>query len=219
MSYALRILGPWVDVKQSGIKSLQAAQLLPNIALGQFGNLIKFLNTYIGPPIDSSLTFVDKLLSKNTEPSAKIVERRRYWQAEYGVAPGFASALLNASVQAVLSESTTGLGDDVQLLLKKGGSWGVCENYKEYFEKMAIQETSRDKPPQLQVKVFFAEEDDMIGPRGQQYLESCWKHVCDGEHADAFNMELKTITGTDHNGLLGEAVVLEEIMRDVVQAA
>lgn len=192
---------------------MQAAQLLPNFVIGQFDNVVKSVNTYVGPVIGSSLTLMDKWFASSAASDAE--EAAAQEQAEYEASPGFLDAVKETAIRIAMGEGTSGLNDDAKILLKKDGNWGVCEDYGECIKELAMREKARPQSGgRLRVKLFFAEQDSMIGQQGQAYMESCWKALDegDGDCRGVIDVEMKTVPGTDHDGLVGKLSLLNEIM-------
>ncbi|KAJ4147064.1 hypothetical protein LMH87_001616 [Akanthomyces muscarius] len=210
------LMAPFVDIRHSGVKLLQAAQLLPSTVLGCFDSVAKSLDTYVGPIIGSSLSFMDSWFPSAAEPESAAVARLLRWQSEYGMPNDFLDAILQAAVRAGMAESTKGLNDETRLCLKKSVTWGECEDFDEYVKKLAAREEQRAEGSRLRVKILFAQKDSMIGQRGRQYMEECWERNCRTETGQAFDVLAKTVDDTDHDGVPGRLTVLEEILGDLV---
>lgn len=204
--------GPWVDLKHSRVMTLQAAQLLPSFAVGQFGGVVKGMNSYVGPVVGSSLTMLDKWFSSPAQPDPKKEQRRAQILAEYGITADYLNTVNETLVQMAMREDMAGLGDETKLLLKKAGDWGACEDFKECVVELAKREKARPEKERLHVKVYFAEQDMMIGERGKEYMESCWKVLGEGDYNGAIEVDMKTVEGTDHDSLCGRPSVLHELM-------
>ena len=115
-----------------------------------------------------------------------------------------------------MAENTKGLNDETRLCLKKGVTWGECEDFDEYIKNLAAREEQGVAGAKLRVKILFAQQDSMIGQRGRQYMEECWERNCRTETGQAFDVLVKTVDDTDHDGLPGKLNVLEEILGDVL---
>ncbi|XWX01452.1 hypothetical protein V2A60_009480 [Cordyceps javanica] len=210
------LMAPWVDVKHSGVTSMQAAQMLPDVALGFVDTFSRSIGTYIAPAVGSSLTFMENWFAGGSQPDLVSEEKRRYWQKEYGVSAEFLNTVLEAVVQDGFQESTIGINDEARLCLRKGGSWGECDDFTKFFGNLATLEMSRAQNPKLLIKILFAEQDSMIGQRGQQYMESCWRqNYCDGQDVP-FVIATSTVEGTDHDGIAGKISVLEDVLGHLV---
>lgn len=206
-------IAPWVGVEHSGVTSLLAAQMLPNLALGYVDTVSRSLSTYVGPAIDSSLGFLGSWFASSAEPDPKVQEKRQYWQKEYGVSPEFLDEVFAATVQDGFQENAEGLNDEARLCLRRGGSWGECDDYEQFVKKLEELESSRKHDARLLVKIVFAEADAMIGERGKQYMETCWKRIADKTEDAPFDVIIQTIEGTDHDGVAGKMSVADDILR------
>ncbi|QPG97209.1 hypothetical protein C2857_005959 [Epichloe festucae Fl1] len=213
------LLAPWVDVQHSGVKLLQAARLLvPGAAFGSWNNLVKSIATKIGPAIGSSIGTIGKWLPKSTSASDAEFEtskNRLHWQSGYGLSTEFLDTAPDALLGAMFAENTVGANSEAMQCLKKqgDGTWGECEDFRVFVEKLVAQERSRTQEAKLRVKTLFAENDAIVGQQGQQYMEACWDK---SEFADVLNFTSATVDGADHESLMIMAAVLENVLGDVV---
>lgn len=212
------LLAPWVDVQHSGVKLLQAARLLPSAAFGSWNKLVESIATVMGPAIGSSIGTIGKWLPKSTSASDAELEtakNRLHWQSGYGLSVEFLDTASDAVLGAMFAENTVGANSEARQCLKKhgDGTWGECEDFQIFVEKLVAQERSRTQEAKLRVKILFAESDAMIGQQGQQYMKACWDK---SEFADVLNFTSATVDAADHDSLMAMAAVLENVLGDVV---
>lgn len=205
-----------MDVKQSGIKVLQAAQLIPNAAIGYFDGLTKALDSYVGPVIGSSVKFMDNWFSCAAKPDPERTAEAVRWETEYGISKAFSNKIFEACFRAGMAENSEGLNDEVRLCLKKGCTWDACDDYDDFVKTLAAREEATAVEARLQVKIFLAQQDALMGGRGKRYVEECWQRNCCTETGQAIDVHVKTVAGTNHDSLLDRPAVLEEVMRDVL---
>ena len=195
--------GPYVDVAQSGVRLLQAAQILPSGVFGGLDTLSRTVATTVGPAIGSSISFAFSLLPSKPAPES---ENRTRWKTEYGVSAAVLDG--DAACEAMYCETLAGMNDEARLCLRKDGStWEACDDFEAFVKK--LDEKEKDRTEKLKVRIYFAEEDSLIGEKGKQYMEKCWSEV------DAIEYSSVTVPGSNHDSLVTTAAVLEEIVRDV----
>lgn len=209
-------IAPFVDTKHSKVKFLQAAQYIPNSALSYFDNIAKSLDSYVGPAIGSSVSFLDGWFSGpgKSEPAPAPAVLR--WGSEYGMSKQFLESILQAGTRAGIAENTAGLNDEIRVCLKKGSTWFDYDDPDKFVEKLAIREEQKIAQPRLRVKIIFAQHDSLIGDSGRQYLQQCWERNCHARHGLAIDFSAKIVEGTDHDSLLGKLAILEEVLSDVL---
>ncbi|KAJ6786126.1 hypothetical protein PWT90_02482 [Aphanocladium album] len=208
---------PFVDVKHSGVKFLQAAQLIPNAAIGYFDKLIKSLDTYVGPVVRSSVRVVDKWFPSAAQPDPGRTAAAARWETEYGIPKARLGPLLVACFRAAMAENSEGLNDETRLCLKRGTTWDACDDYDNFVKALAARETAAAADARLRVKVFLAQQDALAGERGKRYMRECWERNCGGETGQSIDVCVKTVDDTDHDSVLDKLVILEEVMRDVLR--
>ena len=195
---------------------LQAAQLIPSIAFGLFDKVVKSIDANIAPVIDSSFGSVSRWMPESmsaSEAAPKMSENRRRWIDDYSASVEFLDSILEASVSAMCTENTIGVNDEIRLCLKKRGdaTWGECEDFQLFVEKLAELERQSAREAKLLIKIYFGEIDSMIGDKGRGYMQTCWSGK-DDEFADAFDFVSVIVKDSDHNNLLTFVAVLEEIV-------
>jgi hypothetical protein len=196
---------------------LQAAQLIPSFAFGSWNTVVKSIATSIAPAIGSSVGFVGKWLSDSKpEAESNVSKNRLHWQKEYGVSGEFLDTIMEALFNTMYAESTVGANSEARQCLKKegDGTWGECEDYEAFVQKLVAKERTHGQEAKLRIDIFFAQDDALVGQRGQRYMEACWSGQ--GGFADVLEFASSTVDGSDHDSVLTMIAVLEEIVGRVV---
>lgn len=129
------------------------------------------------------------------------------------------------------------------------GSWGPCDNYESYADALEtkLQEYYQSQEREeggstgasaataelntsasqhrFVLKVFWAERDNMIGKKGEEYFDKCFQRFTrDGqssnsEHKSCLSYESEVVPDTDHNTLClpqygAYSKILEDIWRE-----
>lgn len=211
----LTIPAPFIDVKHSGIKFLQAAQLIPNSMFGGWNTIVKSINSYIAPTVVSSLSIMGKWLPDG-KSETNTSKNRDQWQRDFGLTGEDLDTIWSGVGEAIFAENTAGGNSEARQVLKKegDGTWGVCEDVEIFVQKLVEQERHRAREAKLKVKILFAEDDALSGKTGQRYMEACWDHK--SEFGDVLDYSSVTVEGSDHDSLVATAAVLEEIVKDVL---
>ncbi|KAK2609201.1 hypothetical protein QQS21_002283 [Conoideocrella luteorostrata] len=211
------LMAPWVDVEHSGSKLMQTVRLIPNALFGSWNTVAKTIARNIAPAIGSSLAFTGKCLQRirpatSDEPEPSM--NRLHWQREYGLSSEFLDVVIEMVVSDMFLENTAGANSEARQCLKKEGKGmrGVYEELDVFVQDLVAQERNRAQEGKLRVKVFFAEDDVMIGKGGQRYMDACWDH--ESEFADVLEYSSATVENTDHDNVIMTAAVLEEIIND-----
>ena len=129
----------------------------------------------------------------------------------------------------LFSENVSGGSDEAMICLKRGGkegpSWGLFEDYDEAAMKITTQESR--KPPEtpstaateivprkLHVKAVYGESDAMIGIKGGQWFDYCWKQQ---GISDSVDFESTFVPGLTHEGIADpEKAILHNVLRNIV---
>ena len=145
----------------------------------------------------------------NPDETKAVEVNRRKIEAGYGLSRDFQAELDTELPKRIFGESTVGANREALLCLKKGpeGLWGVCDDYKVFIKRLAERE--RSETSKVKVRVFFAAEDSMIGAKGREYMDCCWKEQ------DDLDFESRIVANTDHDSVLQSIEVLESVFREV----
>ena len=142
------------------------------------------------------------------ETKAVEVNRRKI-EAGYGISRDFQAKVDSELPRMIFNESTIGANKEALLCFKKGpeGMWGVCDDYEDFIKRLVEEE--RAEKSKVRIRVFFAAEDSMIGIKGREYMDCCWKKY------DDFDFESRIVANTDHDSVLQSVEVLERVFREV----
>ena len=130
------------------------------------------------------------------------------------------------ALKYIFLENTKGASEEALLCLKRGpkGLWGAFEDYDEAVTMLVKQEgqlnarepeeTARKQVP-LKVQVFYADSDMMIGKKGAQYFDNCWRQ---GNLNGLIDYVSEVIPATTHDSLCAtECGVIERVCAEVAQ--
>lgn len=204
---------PWVDPTHSRVTSMQLAQLAPVKIFNVWHQIPRFFLLKAGPALASSGAVVTKIqgsVSRHGQgrtSSSQVDKTRRRIERDYGLARDMQVELETLIFRFLFEESTVGANAEALQCLRKGppGTWGVCDDYAWFVTELAGRERSAGRRRRLKVQAYFAENDSMIGKKGQGYMEECWR----GQ--DAVDFEAKTIPGVDHDSLSQCTEILERV--------
>jgi pimeloyl-ACP methyl ester carboxylesterase len=213
--------GPWVHPSKSGKWGLSAVGLLPVLAIGTWHHWAKMINNNIAPVLTASGVSVTKATRKvaNGISNTQVTE-------DSTVSDGTEAAWRKASeaviTNYVFAENVEGASHEALLCLRKGSTiWGEWRDIDEAILKIAGNERARKRLPQietqenLKIQIFFAENDEMIGKGGQEWLESCFTRP---EVAESINLESEVVFGTDHNDVLAmQNGAMEKMIKTIGQ--
>ncbi|THC90765.1 hypothetical protein EYZ11_009765 [Aspergillus tanneri] len=217
------LFAPWVNPSHSHVISMQLAQFLPAKAFSVWNRVPRFMLLKAAPVMASSGAVIAKvsgLVSSEIFRSESWVEKnRRRIEEKHGLEYSVQTELEPLIYQFLFEESTEGANLEALQCLQKGppGSWGKCEDYREFVRELVelerrggrcIRESVRGK---LVVRAYFAESDAMIGKRGQLYVEECWKGKVNGEFLDVLDFETRTVLGSDHDTVSLHTETLERV--------
>lgn len=141
-----------------------------------------------------------------------------------GVSAAESTARSREIMRAMFGENTRGANHEALLTLRKGeaGSWGACDDYATYPDALAAkmrdlfresrQDTNRDTghadlaPPcaPLVIKSFWAEKDNMVSKKGEEYFNRCFERFSgrtsgDGQGGQYVQYESEVLPGSNHD--------------------
>lgn len=199
---------------------------LPDSWIGHWHQVAKFLNNNVAPVITASGMTITKATrgsalsmseSKATmTESAHCDHEERIWQ----------KASESVITHYIFAEDVEGASQEALLCLQKGNvQWDTWHTMDKAVSRIATNEKlchelcKDENAEKLRIRIFFAEDDEMIGKSGQVYLENCFANATNKEYLD-FHSEI--VPGTDHNevltvsrgavGKVMEAVSMKEIV-------
>lgn len=222
---SLHVLTPWVHPKHSGVTMLKASSLLPAPIINQFNSVLSFAMNTVAPSISFSsglLASATSALSSSShtrDPSDQ-TDRPKHAQddlcREYlGLSASDTAARMKEMMSRLFKEDTTGANGEVLLCLKKpaAGPWRACEDYEKFPSELEarlierrrqneMRESSGDPAPQqgkplLRINVYWAESDMLVGKKGEQYFDECFKQYSGDQGNLSYHSE--TIQDTDHD--------------------
>lgn len=197
----MAFIAPWVHNDHSQATLMNLLAKIPDSWFNSWNQVNRFINTRIAPTVSWSGGISSSVVNLfQAEPGSSDSGETSVGE-KYGVSEEVGKHIEKLQSKYFLAEDTTAANDEALLCLKKGGTgnWGACEDYKEYVGSLAKRERERRSSDQnrskLQVEVYFAESDIMIGKGGQEYFEQCWQQ--DGV-ADAIDFEATELPGINH---------------------
>ncbi len=217
------LFGPWVHPSRSGKWGLAAVGLLPELAIGTWHHWAKIINQSIAPVLTASGVSITKAsrTSVNGISGNKVTE-------DPTIRDGTEAAWRKASeaviTNYVFAENVEGASQEALLCLRKGSAtWGDWRDIDEAVSRIAKNERESQDPSRigneekLKIRIFFAEDDEMIGKGGQKWLESCFTQ---GDVAEYISLESEVVPGTDHNDVLAlQNGAMEKMVRAIGQDA
>lgn len=221
----LHLFSPWVHPQQSGVTLMNVSSKLPAPLINHFSSVLSFVNQVVAPSIAFSSGAVTSasglLLSSDTSTSdqgrKKKHERDDLCREYRGASAAVTAARSDESMRRMWKEDITGANGEALLSLKKpqAGSWGVCENYETCPRELEARITERlsqrsqdastsspsttEAQPVLHIRVFWAETDMMVGKKGEEYFDKCFKAHCTEQSRLTYRSE--TVEETDHESL------------------
>lgn len=220
------MVAPWVDPAHSQVMTMQMVQRLPAGIFQLWHRMPK-----IASDCETVFSKFAKLLPASSGISSTkspLIERdRQKREAEYGMPMELLRELTNVALSSTLSESLVGADSEALYCVRKGpaGFWGECDDYALFVRKLSELERSRraeqgcGDSQKLRISAYFAETDDMIGKKGQTYMEDCWKGSGGDEFQDVLGFTTTTVSETDHDTVVVCVEVLEQLFRGVLNTA
>jgi hypothetical protein len=211
-------IAPWVDPAKSGITSMKMAQYIPTPAFKLWNRIPRLFLANDGSATATSGAMIAKLSASFPSKSGDDQAQNRLHIAQnYGLDLDQQKEIDSLMMQGMFKENTVGSNSEaMQCLRKEPDTWGKCEDYKVFVRELVELERGRGGAP-LKVQVFFAESDSMIGRKGQDYVETCWHQMDDGD-LGTIEFDSRVIPGTDHDSLVPSAEVWESIFKKMQRA-
>lgn len=213
----IAFLGPWVPPSVSGKWTMATVSKLPESWICQWHHIARFMNNNVAPVITASGMAWGSIQSTSesktiiTETSQSDYEETLWKRASESVITRY-----------IFAEDVEGSSHEALLCLQKGNvKWGNWQDLRKGAAMISSNEktlqelegSDADTKQKLRIRLFFAEEDEMVGRMGQTYLENCFAKATDREYLD-FHSEV--VQGTDHNEVLTVSRgAIEKIMKAV----
>jgi hypothetical protein len=203
---------------------MQLAQYIPQPAFKLWHHIPRFFVMQAMPVLAYSGAAMRKISAPSTgliSSSSQSQEEadRTFLEAnyarverEYGIPAKDQEELSRLAVNYMFSENTVGANSEALQCLRKGEGreWGVVDDYDSSIQAFVQGERERapDQVEQVQsrIRVYRAATDAMVGRKGQEYFEGCWRGAGEGVDFDSRRVE-----GTDHDTVSQAAEVWEEI--------
>jgi hypothetical protein len=246
---------PWVHPSHSNVTQMWATSLLPAPVIGKFASVVKFVNDNVVPLVGLSGNLVNSQLRTNTSlapvPLNPTTKRSRapsinssgVYQGLDLDDPEVVAELRKHITMFLFAESMDGISADAQLFLKRPRSIPWCSpsifwsdvNYVVPLLLKIIEEDVRldDHNRKWVIDAFHAESDDMVGTKGQQWFDDCWRlgrpltssarnNLSDTVHRDPYDSveyRSEVVNGADHNYLMDSAFGASELWLQRVRDA
>ncbi|KAI9820033.1 MAG: hypothetical protein M1827_006604 [Pycnora praestabilis] len=198
---------PWVHHSHSAATAMVATNFVPESVVGKYHNLASFFVKNVNPMIGFSSGILNSLAAKGPDiPSSDDPDIE---------SKDMSKARMKLLMKYFFAESTEGCSQEALLCLKRGKNhlWGEWEDYDKYVPLLAEQENKDQEGSKLEVDVYYAEDDMMIGKKGPVWFDSCWEGRKKG---DRISYESHNTKGTNHESILdAEYGVFEKILRKV----
>ncbi|KAI1265003.1 Alpha/Beta hydrolase protein [Xylariaceae sp. FL1019] len=209
------LVTPFVHTSHSGVTSLKLAGSLPDAVIGSYEQLFKAVGR-MGPALQfsSGLSSFWPTLGGSSKPLAPDADPDEVAMEE---------KVGHEILRRITAENAQGVSQDILLLLKRDdhpGCWGSWGDYDRLVPMLAEVERNRQptssdtghKP--LQVRVFFAEADHMIGTTvALTWFNNCWNPE---QRGDRIDYSREVVPRTNHDNILELRYgVVESIFRDI----
>lgn len=191
---------------------MKVAQYLPSPAFKLWHHIPRLFLAQDGSATAISGEMVAKFSAMLSPSSGKENNNNRlYIEEHYGLTVDQQNGIDSAMMQSMLKENTVGANSEaMQCLRKKPDTWGKCDDYNVFVKDLVGSERQRERVgAPLDVQVYFAQEDSMIGNQGQKYFERCWQE--NGDLSDVLTFKSTTIPSTDHDTLAQSAKLWEAV--------
>jgi hypothetical protein len=190
---------PWVDTRYSKVLYMNLVQRLPS-SIFKYFNRIQGLILKASPLLGASGAVLTAMkdaftVSKSSKDTAEANLREIY-----GLGQEALGKLDRYAFRFMYMEDTTGINDEVLLCLRRcqSGAWGACDNLAKFVDRLVQVEKKNTDEQKLRVRAYFAEDDIMIGRKGQQYFEECWNEErLEGQ----VDFEAVTVEGAAHDSI------------------
>ncbi|KAH8775280.1 hypothetical protein F5883DRAFT_545616 [Diaporthe sp. PMI_573] len=212
------LVAPWVDPAYSHVTTMKMAQSLPVGVFGLWHHIPKVVMAS-GAAFNQISNWLPSSSGLGAAESPPLQRNRQRIESEYGLPVELQNELQAVHFKSMFSENTVGADSEALCCLRKGpaGLWGDCDDYALFVRKLSELERSRQADQgnsecqKLRISVYFAETDDMIGKKGQTYMEDCWKGSGGDGFEDVMDFTTTTVSETDHDSVVQSVEVLEQI--------
>ncbi|KAL3952603.1 hypothetical protein ACCO45_012546 [Purpureocillium lilacinum] len=166
----LAIGAPWILPAHSGVMTMTITQALPEVLLAQTGRMATVVNK-VAPIVSASFGFSQAVLSlgRGNQPSETDLDEDAKFEEKLG------PILSNF----VMTQGVDGMAQEAILLMQRApdkAGWGDWKDYDDLGPRLSEALSAAGR--QLDLDVYFAEKDGMVGDagsKGPQWFEECWK--------------------------------------------
>lgn len=203
-------IAPFVHTRHSDAPLTTIAARLPSGMIESFDGLHRFVQSTILPTIGWSGGISSSIGDMFQTPPAENGITTSEAGEKYGVDKETAQTLTKLMRQYMLAENTSATNEEILMCLQKAGpaTWGVAEDYEKCMRDLAIKESDYqqaspqgNQPAKLHVKAYFAPSDVMIGNKGREFFEKCWRQE---GISDMVNFESAIVPDTNHDSIIAD---------------
>ena len=216
------VICPWTHPARSGAAITSILKYVPDVLLNNWQSIPRFINTNIAPVIGFSSGISSGISSTI---SSGLMSSIKASNASAGTSESSEAAARSRAIDAkiikyVFAENIEGVGQDAMLCMKRGGKenlWGRWEDHDEFVALLKFEESRRPvEESMLRVDAFWAESDKMIGKKGAQWFDYCWRQEARGSNIEYSH---RTVPSTDHETIMDMRLgPLEEILETVAES-
>ncbi|KAF2111649.1 hypothetical protein BDV96DRAFT_614534 [Lophiotrema nucula] len=236
---------PWVHHSHSGVRNLRATELLPAPLIGRFASMVRFINNNITPLAGLSSGFMHGIMESihastpepapvpltpaNTLSRTVSLTSRNSHQFLDLDDPNVVEELRRLITEYLFAEAIDGISDDAKLFLKKPSSiewcspsmfWSDIDYVVPLLSKMIDEKNREDGTARSwTINTFHAQTDNMVGEKGQQWFDECWKNPTstpglanpgsrnptEEPRGSSFEYKSEVVYGSEHNYLMDPA--------------
>ena len=211
------ILAPWIHPVDSRSTRFSLTRFAPDLAIGHYHCLVKFMVNNINPALAFSGGICSKLgsafpafkpdgRSSSKLANAKDKAKQSASSPKKISQPKVMSRLIS---QYALAEDISGGSQEGLLCLKRPQNyWGEWKNYDKFTPMLAASEKkfrhdsglNGCEQAKLRVEVFYAEHDSMINGRtGSEWFDKCWS---EDARAGVIDYHSQTVPGKNHESII-----------------
>ncbi|KAI9753265.1 MAG: hypothetical protein M4579_005238 [Chaenotheca gracillima] len=120
-------------------------------------------------------------------------------------------------------DPTTTNADNINSSSPQKSLWGTWTDYADVIPVLAAQESqllplnptnNNEGAKKMLIQAFYASSDRMIGKKGGEYVDKCWKEKGD----EQFEYESTVVEGADHDSIVSEEIgVLDTILKTAAE--
>lgn len=232
----IHLFSPWVGPDHAGVMMLSISSYLPSLLVDKFDHIVRLVATTVlstghisgmvsGVVSSGAVAAAQGQAGGSGDAGQRSQLLPRHERDEVCLEYCGISAAENATrskelVRATFAGSTRGASHEALLSLRKesAGSWGACDDYKTYPDMLEAKlrefdqatgpgEGTSTEEPFVRIKTYWADKDEMISKKGEQYFDQCFARFSgtSGESGGGGNerpyllYESEVIAGTTHD--------------------